>query len=58
MKRACLLRDYAGCTLHSAAADAWSGGRLEIRSGTYDESLTISKRVRMIAVGGPVRIGG
>lgn len=36
---------------------AWDGVRIKIRPGSYPEALTISKRVTLLASGGPVTIG-
>lgn len=44
-------------TVAAAASNAWDGCRIEIRAGTYNESVSISKRVRLVATGGIVRIG-
>jgi hypothetical protein len=45
-------------TLGSALNLAWDGSELRIGAGIYPESPTISKRVRLMAEGGVVRIGG
>ncbi len=45
-------------TLGSAVNLAWDGSELRIKSGTYLEPTTISRKVRLRAEGGMVRIGG
>lgn len=44
-------------TIGSAVNLAWDGAEIRARAGSYPESLSISKRVRMTAEGGVVRIG-
>ncbi len=44
-------------TVTAAANLAWDGSELRIRSNTYSGPITISKRVRLAAQGGIVRIG-
>lgn len=39
---------------HSAA---WSGARIKIQAGNYNETLTLNKRVTLVSNGGIVRIG-
>jgi hypothetical protein len=36
---------------------AWDGAQIKIKAGVYRESLTFSKRLRVLADGGTVRIG-
>jgi len=36
---------------------AWDGARIKIKAGSYPETLTISKRVQVVATGGSVTIG-
>lgn len=36
---------------------AWDESRLRIQSGTYSDRLTLSKKVTLLATGGPVTIG-
>lgn len=41
-----------------AHALAWNGARIKIQAGVYNEAITLSKRVTLLANGGLVRIGG
>jgi hypothetical protein len=36
---------------------AWDGARIDIKTGTYPETLTFSKRMEIVASGGTVTIG-
>jgi hypothetical protein len=45
-------------TVSGAANLAWNGSEIRIQAGSYDETLTISQRVRITAEGGMARIGG
>lgn len=45
-------------TVNGAANLAWNGSEIRIQAGSYDETLTISQRVRFTAEGGMARIGG
>ncbi len=44
-------------TLQGAVNDQLAGGRLVVMSGESSETLTISKPLRIVASGGPARIG-
>jgi len=44
-------------TIASALAFAWNGTELRIAAGSYAVTPTIAARVRLTAVGGPVRLG-
>ncbi len=44
-------------TVSEANHAAWNGLRIKIRAGSYPETLTISKRLTLIASGGTVTIG-
>ena len=44
-------------SLERAVASVESGGTLKVKGGSTGESLTIVKRVTLVAVEGPVRIG-
>lgn len=44
-------------TVVEAYAMAWDGAQISIKAGTYAESLILSKRIRLVAKGGTVRIG-
>ena len=45
-------------TVREAMNLAWDESEIRIRAHDYDEMMTISKRVRLTAEGGTVRIGG
>lgn len=45
-------------SLGDAVNFAWPGSDIRMQAGTYAESVTISTRVRLSAMGGLVRIGG
>ena len=45
-------------TIGSALNLAWDGAEIRIRGGVYLETATITKRVRLTAENGSVRIGG
>jgi hypothetical protein len=44
-------------TIADAYAQAWDGQRIAVRAGSYPETLTFSKRIEVVANGGPVVIG-
>ncbi len=44
-------------TVTATANLGWDGSEVRIRSTTYSGSITLSRRVRLTAQGGPVRIG-
>lgn len=44
-------------TVADASALAWDGAEIRIRATTYNESVSISKRVRLASEGGTARIG-
>lgn len=45
-------------TVTQAVGLAWDGSEIWAQPGVYDEALAINRRVRLIANGGTVRIGG
>ncbi len=45
-------------TVGGAVNLAWNGAEIRTRAGTYPEAIMISRRLRMTAEGGTVRIGG
>jgi hypothetical protein len=49
--------DEPFATISDAYDYAWNGSRIKIKSGSYDEILTFAKRMQVLAIGGPVRIG-
>lgn len=57
------LRYFSACfafsfrTVTAAATLGWDGSEVRIRSTTYSGPITLSRRVRLTAQGGPVRIG-
>lgn len=44
-------------TVREANNIAWDGAQIKIRSGSYSEALTISKRIRVLTESGTVTIG-
>jgi hypothetical protein len=44
-------------TVNEANDLVWDGGQISIRAGSYPETLTFSKRIAVVANGGPVTIG-
>lgn len=44
-------------TVSEANNLAWDGAQIKIKAGSYTEALVLSKRIRMLADGGVVRIG-
>jgi hypothetical protein len=50
-------RDYPFNTVSEANDQCWDGARIVIRQGSYNEALTFSNRVEVIAEDGPVTIG-
>ncbi len=45
-------------TVNDAVLVAWDGSEIRVKAGVYPETMTISKRTRLNARGGAVRIGG
>lgn len=45
-------------TVNAAANLAWDGSEIRVSAGTYVEPLTLTRRIRLTAEGGTVRIGG
>ena len=45
-------------TIGGANGFAWNGAHIKIKPGSYNEAVTISRNVVLIADGGPVVIGG
>jgi hypothetical protein len=45
-------------TVNAAANLAWDGSEIRMRTGSYNETLTLNRRIRLTAEGGTVRIGG
>ena len=44
-------------TVGFAHSNAWNGARINIQAGSYPETLTLSKPVKLVAKGGTVTIG-
>jgi len=44
-------------TVSEANGFAWEGSRIRIQSGSYPETLTLSKKLTLLANGGPATIG-
>jgi hypothetical protein len=44
-------------TVGQANATAWDGCEMRIRTGSYDEGVIFSHRMRILPIGGPVSIG-
>ncbi len=45
-------------TINAAVNFAWQGAEVRLRAGTYGETVTINKRVRLSSENGSARIGG
>jgi hypothetical protein len=45
-------------TVTAAVDAAWLGSEIRMDAATYDEAVTISKRVRLTSIGGTAQIGG